>query len=222
MKKMTSFSLLMMVILFLFTGGCNPKIEPIFGEMTDARDGQTYKTVTLGDQTWLAQNMNYETDANSWCYQDKPENCDNYGRLYTWEEALTVCPDGWHLASDAEWSTLIKFLDPQASPDNVLVESKTAGGMLKATGTIEDKTGLWRKPNTGATNVSGFSAVPGGNRFPTGFFNQLGNLTMFWTSTEYNDKSVWFRYLDYGVGGVYRDNTVITKDYGVSVRCIMD
>jgi len=222
MKKMTMFSLIMMVMLFLFTAGCIRKIEPIFGEMTDARDGQTYQTVTLGDQTWLAQDLNYETDNNSWCYQDKSENCDNYGRLYTWEEALTACPAGWHLASDEEWSTLVKYLDPKADPNNVLIESKIAGGMLKATGTKEDGTGLWRRPNAGATNVSGFSAVPGGIRFPTGFFNQMGNQVTFWTSTEFNANSAWFRYLDYGVDDVDRDNTVITKAYAVSVRCIMD
>ncbi|MCX5902658.1 MAG: fibrobacter succinogenes major paralogous domain-containing protein [Proteobacteria bacterium] len=226
MKKMASFSLIMMVMLFLFTGGCNPKIEPIFGEMTDARDGQTYKTVTLGDQTWLAQNLNYETENNSWCYQDKSENCDNYGRLYTWEEALTACPDGWHLGSDEEWSTLIKYLDPKADPNNVLIESEIAGGMMKATGTIEDGTGLWRRPNTGATNVSGFSAVPGGERVPTpaGMFNLLSQHAFFWTSTEYDARSAGFRTLDYGHSGVTKgtSTTNMTKAYGLSVRCIMD
>jgi uncharacterized protein (TIGR02145 family) len=221
MKKMTLFSLIMMVMLFLFTGGCTRKIKPIFGEMTDARDGQTYQTVTLGDQTWLAQNLNYETD-NSWCYGDDPANCENYGRLYDWEAALTACPDGWHLGSDEEWSTLIKYLDPKADSSAILIESEIAGGMMKATGTIEGGTGLWRRPNTGATNVSGFSAVPGGTRFATGFFNMLGQHAMFWTSTEYNANSAWFRMLDYGVSAITRDNTVITKAYAVSVRCLMD
>ncbi len=221
MNKITAFSLIMMVMLFLFTGGCKRQIEPIFGEMTDTRDGQTYKTVTLGDQTWLAQDLNYETE-NSWCYNDDPKNCETYGRLYTCEAAKTACPDNWHLASDEEWSTLIKYLDPKANPNNVLIESKIAGGMLKTTGTSEDGTGLWRRPNTGATNESEISAVPGGIRFPTGSSNQLGTQVSFWTSTEYNAKSAWFRYLDYGVAGVYRDNTVITKDFAVSVRCLMD
>ena len=206
----------MMVMLVFFTGGCNRK-----GEITDERDGQTYQTVTLGDQTWLAQNLNYETDT-SWCYEDAPANCETYGRLYTWEEALTACPADWHLASDEEWSTLIKYLDPKADPNAGVMESEIAGGKLKTTGTIEDGTGLWRRPNAGATNVSGFSAVPGGIRFPTGFFNQMGNQVTFWTSTEFNANSAWFRYLDYGVDDVDRDNTVITKAYAVSVRCIMD
>ena len=77
MKKMKACSLIMMVMLFLFAGGCNRPIKPIFGEMTDARDGQTYQTVTLGDQTWHAQNLNYETPDNSWCYGDDPANCED-------------------------------------------------------------------------------------------------------------------------------------------------
>ena len=107
MKKMTACSLIMMVLLFLFTSGCTREIDPIFSEITDARDGQTYKTVTLGDQTWLAQDLNYETD-NSWCFQNDPANCETYGRLYNWEAAMNACPAGWHLPSDQEWSKLIK------------------------------------------------------------------------------------------------------------------
>ena len=91
MKKMTACSLIMMVLLFLFTSGCTREINPILGEMTDARDNQTYQTVTLGDQTWLAQNLNYETD-DSWCFQDDPANCATYGRLYSWEAAMKRLP----------------------------------------------------------------------------------------------------------------------------------
>ena len=116
MKKITAFLLMMMAMVF-FVVGCVNDPNPEFGEMTDARDGQTYQTVTLGDQTWLAQNLNYETDNNSWCYDDDPENCGTYGRLYDWEAAMTACPDGWHMASDDEWSTLIKYLDPGADPN---------------------------------------------------------------------------------------------------------
>jgi uncharacterized protein (TIGR02145 family) len=219
MKKMTACSLIMMVMLFLFTGGCNKK--PILGEMTDARDGQTYKTVTLGDQTWFAQDLNYETD-DSWCYEDNPVNCETYGRLYNWEEALTACPADWHLASDEEWSTLIKYLDPKADPNAGVMESEIAGGKLKATGTIEDGTGLWKAPNVGANNSSGFSGLPGGARFDDGTFLVMGLHAIYWTSTEYDANSVWFRILDYGLEGLYRDNSNITKTMGLSVRCVMD
>jgi len=225
MKQMTACSLIMMVLLFLFTSGCTREINPIPGEMTDARDGQTYQTVTLGDQTWLAQNLNYETD-NSWCFQNDPANCETYGRLYNWEAAMNACPAGWHLPSDQEWSKLIKYLDPLSQPNAVLTESKTAGGMMKTTGTIEDGTGLWAEPNEGATNVTGFSAVPGGERVPTptGMFNLLGQHVFFWTSTEYEAKSAGFRTLDYGHSGVTKgtSTTLMTKAYAVSVRCVMD
>ena len=225
MKKMTACSLLMMVVLFLFTGGCTRKINPIPGEMTDERDGQTYQTVKLGDQTWLAQNLNYETD-NSWCFQDDPAKCETYGRLYNWEAAMNACPAGWHLPTEPEWSALIKYLDPLSRPNAVLTESKTAGGLMKTTGTTEDGTGLWAEPNEGATNLSKFSVVPAGERVPTpaGMFNLLGQHAFFWTSTEYNDRSAGFRTLDYGHSGVTKgtSTTPMTKAYSLSVRCLMD
>ena len=223
MKRGIPVSLIMMMgMLFLCAGGCKQPSDPnpVFGEMTDPRDGQTYKTVLLGDQTWHAQNLNYETD-NSWCYDNDPENCDLYGRLYDWDAAMSACPDGWHLASDEEWSTLIHYLDPKSDP-NALPESDIAGGMLKATGTIEDGTGLWRSPNAAATNSSGFSAVPGGARYEDGSFVILGMHVIYWTSTEHDADSVWFRIMDYGIADIYRDNSNLTKGMGVCVRCIMD
>ena len=117
--------------------------------MTDARDAQTYQTVTLGEQTWLARDLNYASD-DSKCYDDDPANCEIYGRLYDWEASKTACPAGWHLGSDEEWSTLIKYLDPKADPkgeSSVTEESKWAGGMMKATGNLRDETGLWNYPN---------------------------------------------------------------------------
>ena len=221
MKQMTGFSLLMMATMSVLITGCVRDPNPEFGTMTDARDGETYQTVKLGDQTWLAQDLNYETD-NSWCYQDDPAQCEIYGRLYDWEAAMDACPDGWHLASDEEWSTLINYLDPRADPDADMEESRVAGGMMKETGTKEDGTGLWRRPNTGATNVSGFSALPGGTRFNSGFFNMLGQHAFFWTATEYDADYAWTRMLDYGQAGIFRDNKAIPKDYGVAVRCLMD
>ena len=140
MKKSKIVLLMMFVMVYLFAVGCEPPPDPppdpnpVLGEMTDSRDGQTYKTVTLGDQTWLAQDLNYETDSSR-CYDDKPENCETYGRLYDWEASLTVCPDGWHLGSDEEWATLIKYLDPDAdtqADSSVVEESIWAGGIRNA------------------------------------------------------------------------------------------
>ena len=180
MKKIKPFLLIMPAMLFLCAGGCKNKINPIFSEMTDERDGKPYQTVTLGDQTWFAEDLNYETE-NSWCYNDDAANCETYGRLYEWEAALAACPSGWHLGSDEEWATLVKYLDPRSEPNDGFEISKIAGGMMKATGTIEDGTGLWSSPNTGATNSSKFSALPGGNRNHAGTFKMLGYHIMLWT-----------------------------------------
>ena len=106
MKSFIAIPLVLMAMMFVLVMSCVIDLNPELGEMTDPRDGQTYQTVTLGNQTWLAQNLNYETDNNSWCYDDDPENCETYGRLYDWEAAMSACPDGWHLASDEDWTTL--------------------------------------------------------------------------------------------------------------------
>ena len=221
MNKITAVPLVLMAMVFVLVMGCVIDPNPEFGDMTDERDGQTYQTVTLGDQTWLGQNLNYETDNNSWCYDDDPENCETFGRLYDWEAAMTACPDGWHLASDEEWIALVKQLDPGSDP-NALPESDIAGGMLKATGTMEEGTGPWKSPNAGATNSSGFSAEGGGARYEDGTFILLGMHVIYWTSTEFDANNVWFRILDYGVADIYRDNTNINKEMGLSARCIMD
>jgi len=219
MKRFAAVSL--MVMMFLIVTGCVNDPKPEFGEMTDSRDDQTYRTVKLGDQTWLAHNLNYETDDGSWCYDDDPANCEIFGRLYDWEAAMAACPDGWHLASDGEWSALIKYLDPKADPSSI-TESSIAGGMLKATGTMEDGTGPWKSPNEGATDASGFSSEAGGARYEDGAYIVLGMHAIYWTSSEYDANGVWFRILDYGIADIYRDYVGITKGMGLSVRCMMD
>ncbi|MBR2020944.1 MAG: hypothetical protein IJ939_00775, partial [Clostridia bacterium] len=104
--------------------GCKTEKEDNceYSELADDRDGQTYKTVKIGDQWWMAENLNYETDS-SFCYKDSAEFCEKYGRLYTWDAVVDVCPDGWHLPSKAEWETLITAVGGRA----------TAGKMLKST-----------------------------------------------------------------------------------------
>ena len=221
MKRFTAVSSMVIGMMFLIVTGCVNDPKPEFGEMIDSRDGQTYKTVKLGDQTWLAHNLNYETDDGSWCYDDDPANCEIFGRLYDWEAAMAACPDGWHLASDGEWSALIKYLDPKADPSSI-TESSIAGGMLKATGTMEDGTGPWKSPNEGATNASGFSSEAGGARYEDGSYIVLGMHAIYWTSSEYDADGVWFRILDYGIADIYRDYVGITKGMGLSVRCMMD
>jgi len=157
------------------------------GTFTDPRDDQTYTTIDIGSQTWFAENLNYNTgdgNNNSWCYDNNGSNCDIYGRLYTWEAATSACPDGWHLPSDDEWTTLIDFLGGE----------DVAGGKMKETGTTH-----WNSPNAGATNSSGFTALPGGYRSTNGGFYDRGSFGIWWSATEYSStfrlQSLWKNYM---------------------------
>jgi uncharacterized protein (TIGR02145 family) len=142
-----------------------------FDEITDPRDAKTYKTVKIGSQWWMAENLNFEVPHGSWCYNDNcAEYAGTYGRLYDWETACNSCPPGWHLPTMEEMIALIDYLGG----------SGVAGGKMKASGTIEAGDGLWHEPNTGATNESGFSALPGGGRCMA--FENIGWFAEFWTS----------------------------------------
>jgi uncharacterized protein (TIGR02145 family) len=112
------------------------------------------------------------------------------------------------LPTDAEWRELTDYL------------GKNAGGKLKATGTIEAGTGLWYDPNTGATNETGFTALPGGDRSTNGSFNYVGYYGLWWSATEANAGYAWNRNVDYGSSNVYRSK--YDKELGFSVRCLRD
>ena len=172
--------------------------------LTDSRDGQSYKTVTIGTQTWMAQNLNYET-ANSYCYGNTPSNCTKYGRLYTWAAAKTACPTGWHLPTKAEFETLFTWVGG----------SSTAGKMLKSTSG-------W---NSGGNSVSGtddysFSALPAGYWDINEFYYGEGNYAFFWSSTESFSSYVYCMRLSYG--NDYANLLNNLKDAGLSVRCVKD
>jgi len=205
----------------------NPNIT--YGSITDI-DGNTYKTVTIGTQTWMAENLKVTkyndgiaipnvTDNTAWSelttgalcdYDNTPSNSETYGKLYNWHAVNTgkLCPTGWHVPSDAEWTELTDYL------------GENAGGKLKATGTIEAGTGLWYDPNTGATNETGFTALPGGHRLYDGTFYYVGNFGHWWSATEVDTDSAWHRGMNDGNSGVDRfgDN----KELGFSVRCLRD
>ena len=199
----------------------------IAGSLTDSRDGQIYKTVTIGSQTWMAQNLNYET-VNSYCYRDSASNCTKYGRLYTWAAAMDsagtwsangkgcgygktcspnypvrgVCPTGWHLPTQTEWNTLFTAVGG----------SVTAGTKLKST------TG-WNSSGNGTDDYS-FSALPAGLRNNSGRYYDGGGYAYFWSSTENYNNDAYFMYLYYS-----RDNASLDyyyKIYGYSVRCVKD
>ncbi len=179
-----------------------------FSTFTDPRDGQTYKTVKIGNQWWFAQNLNYQTSYGSFCYDNNSGNCAIYGRLYkNTAAALYACPPGWHLPSEAEWEQLINYL----------------GGKLVAGGKMKNTTG-WDKPNTGATNSSGFSALPGGYQaIVNHYFYGIGTVGGWWsypTKDPSYSSSAYVRTLSYNNDYVYRDDIETDSYNGFSVRCV--
>jgi len=180
------------------------------GTFTDPRDGQTYNTIEIGSQTWFAENLNYET-TNSWWYDNSSANGDIYGRLYTWDAALTACPSGWHLPSDDEWCTLTQYIDPTVNCNATGYSGTDAGYKMKST------SGWYSNGN--GSNAYGYSALPGGYRNNNGNFYYIEKYALFWSSPE-NGTYAWYRHLDYSYGKVYRNN--LTQVYGFSVRCVKD
>jgi uncharacterized protein (TIGR02145 family) len=170
-----------------------------------------------------------------YCYNNDTANCSIYGGLYQWAEAVQyqngasnstspspafggnikgICPTGWHLPSDAEYCTLTTFLDTTVNCGAFGWYDTDAGGKMKSV------SGLWVSPNTGATNSSGFSALPGGLRATNGIFGNPGSRTYFWSSSESSASNAILRYLNYGNSGIYRVYDV--KLYGFSARCTQD
>jgi uncharacterized protein (TIGR02145 family) len=170
------------------------------GVFVDSRDGQPYTFQQIGTQVWMTKNLNFDT-VGSHCYNNSSTNCETYGRLYNWTTALVVAPAGWHLPSDEEWTTLVTFLGGEGS----------AGPSMKSV------TG-WNAPNTGATNSSGFSGLPGGLYDPPGFFEFIGTNGMWWSSTQFDTMYAWTRSLNYYFANDYRNSR--DKMTGLSVRCI--
>lgn len=167
--------------------------------LTDSRDGQTYRTVKIGNQVWMAENLNYKTES-SFCYNDSTGYCEKYGRIYTWAAAINACPDGWHLPTIDEFETLFATVGGQS----------TAGTMLKSTSG-------WEKDGNG-TDDFGFTALPAGIRYSAEYYNYEGHHANFWSSTKNGSDSVDYVNLFYG----YDDAYVRTHDKndGMSVRCL--
>jgi len=178
-------------------------IDIDFAEITDARDGKSYSIVQIGSQWWMAQNLNYQTAEGSFCYENDPNRCNLYGRLYTWDAALNACPDGWHLPSKEEFETLVAHLGG----------AQVAGGKMK-----DYETGYWIGPNTGANNLSGFTALPAGRRYEGGLFAGLSFYAQYYSSTEYNNREAFTLMLGYDYANSFIYN--YRKTYAVSVRCI--
>jgi len=176
----------------------------VTGTFTDVRDGKTYKTIKIGNQIWMAENLSYNPGNGSWAYDNNSSNEAIYGRLYNWETAKTVCPSGWHLPNDDEWIELTDYLGGK----------EVAGGKLKEIGEIH-----WLSPNRGATNENGFTALPGGYRNYNGKFFDIGYGGYFWSTTE-DSNYAWPRLVSYNDINVLRSTNY--KEEGFSIRCVKD
>ena len=176
-------------------------VRPPTSTMTDSRDGRIYKTVKIGEQNWLAENLNVKTD-NSWCSENKEVNCEKYGRLYTWMAAKEACPVGWHLPSESEIKNLIAMV----------------GGRGKAGKRLKAMAG-WEKGENGIDAFS-FAALPAGIKYDNGFYNYKDERAFFWSSSEGDQNIAYNMFLDY-----HRDDVGLDfgyKHYGLSVRCVED
>lgn len=206
-------------------------------QLVDERDGQTYFTVQIGDQCWMAENLNVgeqldlsdsqsdNTILEKYCFGDLEQNCDFYGGLYAWDEMMQyteiessqgVCPAGWHIPSDYEWKILERALGMSIEQsDSTEWRGTDEGGKLKSGGTS-----LWNPPNTGATNSSLFSALPAGMVFHDGGSAGLDDFAVFWTSTPILDTQAWYRYLHTDESRIYRVDGF--RPNTTSVRCVKD
>lgn len=205
------------------------------GEMMD-QDGNTYPTIIIGSQEWMAANLrttkyrngddvvfidNSASGYTSWGDVDygayavydttgtgHPFDLEKFGYLYNWyavDDSRELCPTGWHVVTDAEWTTLTDLFGG----------ANEAGGSLRETSTT-----YWNSPHPGSTNVSGFTALPGGGRSGNGHFSNIRNFGFFWSSTEQSNGYAWYRNLNYGNDYVIR--LEVEKKFGFAVRCVKD
>jgi uncharacterized protein (TIGR02145 family) len=219
-------------ISFTTIGGSiifNPNLT--YGSVTDI-DGNMYKTITIGSQVCMAENLKTTKYRNNdligttisatldisgentpkyqWAYDGDESYVATYGRLYTWytvTDDRNICPIGWHVPSDVEWSTLTTYL----------LGSDIAGGKLKETGITH-----WTTPNTGATNETGFTALPGGYRPNDGKFYNSGNFGFWWSSTSQSTSNAYNRQIYYHDTYLSKILTGIDKGNGFTVRCFKD
>jgi uncharacterized protein (TIGR02145 family) len=176
------------------------------GSFTDSRDGKTYKTVKIGNQTWMAENLVYKAEGGCWAYDNKTDNVPKYGYLYNWDNARISCPAGWHLPSDVEWQELINF-----SGGNDF-----AGSKLKETGNSH-----WSSFNKEAANSYGFTALPGGSvNNSNGEDHVVGEVGFWWSSAEYAFEFAFGVRMDRN--GTKASMDVYDMADGFSVRCIKD
>lgn len=235
MKKKNKHLLYLLIIMgfvLILTYSCNRDYRDYrfysYSETGTDLDGNVYKTVTIGSQIWMAENLkttmyrngdpipnvSEDTDweyltTGAYCdYDNNPNNSTTYGRLYNWyavNDIRNIAPAGWHVPTDDEWTTLITYLGGEL----------VAGGKLKEFGTTH-----WIRPNKGASNESGFTALPSGFRSYDGTFYLIGSSSKWWSTTEVSEtralcRFVYYLYSDVGINSKNKKN-------GFSVRCIKD
>lgn len=234
MKKynLLPISILSVLSCILMLGSCSKSSSSdnnfVYGQVSDL-EGNSYKTIAIGSQTWMAENLKsiklndgtaipLVTDNSAWsnatgaarCYyaNDSTSYKGNYGALYNWYTVQTgkLCPTGWHVPTDADWTKLASAV---GLPDSV------AGGSLKDGGY-----GMWVYPNYYATNATGFKAYPGGYRYYNGSFYNIGLSTNYWTATAYTNNTAYYRFLSCSNGKIGRD--FYDKAFGFSIRCVKD
>lgn len=202
--------------------GTHDNSDFTYGSMTDPRDGNVYKTTTIGGQVWMAENLNYfdiegaaSSIKNDWCYWDKPENCESAGRLYTWKVAQRICPEGWRLPTKSDWESLLQEVGAD-SLNEIL---------WKGSSKLKSKSG-WENDGSG-TDDFGFTALPAGMKFTTSTqdgFTYHGCSSLMWAATEADggaaDTLAYHMYLDCS-----NDNAIVNtvrKINGLSVRCVKE
>ena len=213
-----------MIVVF----GCGSALAQSVSTIKDSRDDKVYKIVKVGSQTWFAENLNYAAKgskcygeggvvADGWDEDGSPNNptklsnaevqanCAKYGRLYDWSTAKTACPTGWHLPSDAEWTTLVNYVGGE----------QTAGTKLKSST-------VWTRDEEVpvGTNDYGVSALSGGYGDSDGSFFNVGDYGRWWGATEYDAIHAWRRdmYCSLELVGRYYDSKALL----FSVRCVQD
>lgn len=169
-----------------------------YGSFTDARDGETYRTIQIGSQVWMAESLRFKADE---CYAPDNEeaNVKKFGRLYTWDTALKVAPEGWHIPSDNEWRLLMDYVSKSAKNANDELRSNC----------------LWENPGS---DSFGFFALPAGYRFNSGVFCQFGKRVRFWCNTDYGPHNAY----RFSLTNEAADIEGIYKSDALSIRCVKD
>ena len=208
-----------------------------YGNLTD-QEGNLYKTIVIGTQEWMAENLNTSVYQNgdtivnviegsewntlttgAWCFYNNDSQYDcPYGKLYNWHavnDSRNVCPAGWHVPSDDEWNILVGYIDPAYNPSISGEQSPFVGKELKSLGMS-----YWMGLNIASTNDRGFSALPGAYRSFSGLFNDIESTGIWWSSTPVDSTDAWYRLLSHTSDGIQRDDGESRN--GLAVRCVRD